>query len=429
MESQSVPRSPWTDTAAPAPETPPLAGDTQTDVAIVGAGFTGLSTALHLREKGIGTVVLEAAEPGFGGSGRNGGQVIPGLKQDPAQIAADFGSARGEAITSFVGGAADATFGIIERHGIDCEARRVGWIQGVHAPVAMPAVERRCKAWAARGADVAIIDGAEFERRTGARGYHAGFFDGRGGTVNPLAFARGLARAAQGLGAAIHCRTPALSLTRRGDKWEIATPQGRVTANRVLLATGAYSGDLWPGLRQSMVTFYSYQIATRPLGGNLRQKLVPGGLATSDTRRLLSYCRQDARGRLLVGGRGLLRESSDPADFIHIRRALARMFPEAVDLELEFFWGGRVGMTLDHYPHFAEPAPGLTVAVGYNGRGVALGSAAGAALADHLAGKPLEEVPLPARPYRPLPFHGLRAPVVSAMIHAKRMQDWWETRG
>jgi glycine/D-amino acid oxidase-like deaminating enzyme len=423
-----LPRSPWTERAPAAPETPPLEGEAEADVAIVGGGFTGLSTALHLAGRGVSVALLEAMEPGYGASGRNGGQVIAGLKLTPDELRARFGAERGEAIAAFAGAAPDVIFELIERHRIECDAVRGGWLQGIHARAALPAAEDRLRQAEARGWPVELLDAKATARLTGSEGYAAGLLDRRGGTLNPLAYARGLARAALGAGARLHARTPALSLERRGGRWRITTPAGAVTAERVLLATNAYSGDLWPGLRRSVIPAFSYQVATAPMGGNLRRRIMPGGLGLSDTRRVLSYCRQDPDGRLLVGGRGRFRESQDRADYAPVIARLKRLFPEAGELAIDHFWGGKVALTLDHTPHIAEPAPGLAVAAGFNGRGVALTSAVGRAMADHLTGTPLGELPLPVRPMRPIPFHGLRIPAMAGAIWLKRAQDWWEAR-
>lgn len=425
----SVPVSSWTDTAPPAPETTALSGEVVADVAIVGGGFTGLSAALHVAEKSRSVVLVEAAEPGFGASGRNGGQIIAGLKEDPDAILRAFGPERGEEIVRFAGGAPDVVFDLIKRHGIACEVVRGGWLQAIHAPVARPAMEARVRQWQARGAPVELLDRDGTERLTGTRRFPGGMLDRRGGTINPLAFARGLAQAAIAAGARIHTGTTARSLRRQGDAWEIETADGRVHAGRVLLATNAYSGDLWPALERSIVPVYSYQIATVPLGANLRGVLMPNGLGLSDTRRLLNYCRQDAKGRLLVGGRGRFREGRDRSDYAPIVEALRRLFPEAAELSIEHSWGGRVALTLDHYPHLGELAPGLCVAAGYNGRGVALAAATGRMMAEHLAGAPLGTLPLPVRPMRPLPMHGMRIVALQAAVGTKRLQDWWEMRG
>lgn len=424
-QTSQLPRSAWGDAAPPAVETPPLAGDVSADVAIVGAGFTGLSAALHLAAKGIEVVVLEAVEPGFGASGRNGGQVIPGLKHDPDDIIKTFGADRGERIVEFVGGAPQVVYDLIERHGIACDLQRAGWLQCAHGKAAVPGLERRVAQWSSRGAPAELIDASETQRRTGASGYVAALFDGRGATLNPLAYARGLARAAVDCGARIYAQSPAHTLERE-KQWRIATPAGVVRAERVLLATNAYTDDLRPDVRRSIIPVCSYQVATAPVGDNLRSTLMPGGLGLSDTRRLLTYCRQDRDGRLLIGGRGGQRDSTDPADFQAIVRALGRLFPDAAGFPIDYCWSGRVALTLDHYPHIAEIAPGLALALGYNGRGVAMATAVGVTMAEHLAGRSLGELPLPVRPIRPIPLHGLRSPALSAAIGVKHLQDWWE---
>src|SRR5215468_5891014 len=197
--AESFPLEPslWAATAPPAPPTPPLAQSARADVCVVGAGYAGLSTALHLAERGVRTVVLEAHEPGFGGSGRNGGQVIPGLKYDPDDLVAMFGAEAGGHLVRVAGGAADTLFGLIARHGIDCEARKCGWIQPAFAAADVPVVERRAEQWQRRGAPVEVIDRDTVRRLVGSPIYHGGLLDRRGGSVQPLSYARGLARAVQ----------------------------------------------------------------------------------------------------------------------------------------------------------------------------------------------------------------------------------------
>ncbi len=428
MTPPPLPPSPWTERAPRAPDTPPLSGEARADVCVVGGGFTGLSAALHLAERGVSVALLETMEPGYGASGRNGGQVIPGLKLTPADLRARFGPEKGEAIAAFTGAAPDVVFDLIARHAIDCDATRSGWVQGLHGRVALAPAEDRVRQWQERGAEVALLSAEETERVTGSRAYAGAVFDRRGGTINPLAYARGLARAAMAAGARLHGGTPAERLLRDGGLWRVETPGGAVLAERILLATNAYSGDLWPELRRAVIPVYSYQIATAPMGDNLRARILPGGLGLSETRRLLSYARQDAAGRLVLGGRGRFRESSEPGDYRGVAARLAQLFPEASALAVEHRWGGKVALSLDHLPHLAEPASGLSVAAGFNGRGVALTSAVGRAMAEHLSGTPLADLPIPAREMRPIPFHGLRLPALQATVWAKQARDWWESR-
>lgn len=429
MDDMSLPNSLWAATAAPPADTPPLEGERKADVVVVGAGFTGLSAALHLAEAGTDVVLLEAGEPGWGASGRTGGQVIPGLKLDPDELVAKYGPERGERLAEFAGGVADTVFDLIERHQIDCHAVRSGWIQGLHARSRMDLAERRVEQWSRRGANVELIDAAKTAELTGSERYAGGWIDRRGGMLQPLSYSRGLADAAIRNGAAIHGRSPVTRLIREGKSWRVETPGGAVLADQVLLATNAYTGALWPGLKQSVIPVFSYQVATKPLGDNLRRAVLAGGMPVSDTRRVLLYFRLDHTGRLVVGGRGRSRQTEEPAYYQNIVDGLNWLYPQLGPIELDHYWGGQVAITLDHLPHLNELGPGLHAMLGYNGRGVAMATACGKMLAERMQGRPLDDLPLPASPLKPIPFHGFRQPALAAAVGWKRLLDQWEMRG
>lgn len=220
----------WAATAARAPATTPLDTDTQAEVIVVGAGYCGLSTALHLAERGVRVVVLEAKEIGFGGSGRNGGQVIPGLKHDPSELLRMFGPEEGQRLVDFAKGTADAVFELIEKHGMDVPRTRQGWIQGAHTPAALQLAERRTREWQAQGVAARQLDRNETAHLLGTDKYFGGWLDPRGGGVQPLSYARELARAAQAAGVTIHTGTPVTQLIQANGKWQAATARGpRVT--------------------------------------------------------------------------------------------------------------------------------------------------------------------------------------------------------
>ncbi len=427
MNSGTLPRSLWAATAEePAPPAPPLAGAAKADVAIVGGGFTGLSAALHLTEAGVHALVLEAEEPGFGASGRNGGQVMPGLKYDPDELFAMFGAERGGRIVEIAGGAADFVFALIQRHGIRCAPVRNGWIQGAHAASKLDLARRRVEQWGRLGAPVRLLDRAEITRLTGTEAYCGGWLDGRGGMIQPLSYARGLARAAITAGARVHGGSPALRVTRQDLRWRVETPQGAVTADAVLICTNGYTDDLWPELKRSIVPVNSFQVASRPLSDNLRASVLPGGHPVSDTRRLVLYFRLDSAGRLMMGGRGSPHGETRAERYQRLRRAALRLFPQLGELDWEFFWSGKVALTADHLPHIHEPAPGVTAALGYNGRGVAMASRMGKLLADHVLGARAEELGLPVTSIQPLPFWSLRQPALAALIGWYRFRDWFD---
>ncbi len=419
----SLPPSLWAATAAPAAETPAMAGDQRADVAIVGAGFTGLSAALHLAMGGADVVVLEAGEPGWGASGRNGGQVIPGLKEDPREMIARFGPEKGEAMTAAAGAAADLVFDLIRDHGMDCDGQQTGWIQAAHTTAQLPTLRSRHADWAGRDANVAWLDADELGQRMGDGRYHGGWIDKRGGGVQPLSYARGLARAAQKHGARVHGASPVQSLTRVGAGWRLQTPGGILTADKVILATNGYTDGLWPKLAQTVVPVFSVQVATAPLGENIRGKVLGGGEVLSDTRRVLWYFRQDAHGRLIMGGGGSAYESGAEKIYGGLRERIRELLPEAGDVAFEFAWNGKVAMTADHYPHLHELAPGLWAGLGYNGRGVAMATMMGRILADRALETDDPAFDFPASPVRPLPLHALRGIAVTATRAYYRFRD------
>lgn len=410
----------WIASAAPAPPCPPLEGSATADVAIVGAGFTGLACALALAERNVRAVVVEAADVGHGASGRNGGQVIPGLKPDPHEIEASFAPDVAARLIALSGGAADRVFALIERHGIECNAERRGWLQPAHSAAALKAVLRRAEQWRARGAPVEVLDAPGTRAALGTDRYCGGWIDRRAGALQPLSYARGLARAAIGLGATVHARSPALRLERDADRWTITTPRGRVSAPAVVLATDAYSGGLQPELQRNFVCVNSVQIATGPLPQDLRRRIIPAAVPVSDTHRLLYYYRLDPEGRFVIGGRGNVEGEVPEAVFAFLRSAAERLYPQLRGLAWPYRWWGRVGLTRDWMPHLAQLAPGLWTSLGYCGRGVAMATAMGHVLADRVLGGELARsdaaLDYPVKPLERVPLWRWRKPLVAAAI-------------
>jgi glycine/D-amino acid oxidase-like deaminating enzyme len=416
----------WAATAAPAPDTAPLDSDAQADVVIVGAGYCGVSTALHLAERGVRVVVLEAREVGFGGSGRNGGQVIPGLKHDPSELIAMFGAEKGQRLVDFAGSTADAVFDLIDKHRMDVPHVRRGWIQGSHTTEALRLAERRARDWGAQGVATQLLDRTETARLLGTDKYFGGWVDPRGGGVQPLSYARGLARAAIAAGVTIHTASPVTQLSQAGGKWQVTTKQGaKVVAERVVLATNGYTDDLWPQLRKSIINANSFQVATEPLAESVRRSILPEGHVTSDARNLLLYYRIDHTGRLIMGGRGSFREPdpAQPGNWSHLENVVAKLFPQAAGVPIAYRWCGHVAITRDYMPHLHEPVPGLLIDIGCQGRGVGLQTRMGQALAEYIATGNARALPVAPSTIQPFPLYGLRRFYVSAVIGWYRMTD------
>jgi len=409
-------KSLWSATAPSVVPTPALSESVKVDVAIVGAGYTGLSTALHLAERGVSVCVLEANEPGWGASGRNGGQVNPTLKYDPKQLVRMYGPERAEPLISTVSNSADLVFNLIERHGIDCAPVRKGWMQLSYTDKGVAGLHARADQWARRGVPVQRLDAAAVASRLGSQAFAGGWLDGRAGAIQPLAYARGLVSAALAAGAQIHGHSAVAGLQRQGTGWQLHTAGGaQVTADQVVLATNGYSGNLWPGMAQSILAANSFIVATKPLSGRAADSILPGQETVSTAQRLLLYFRKDNHGRLLMGGRGLFNDPTSPTDFAHLERSLALLFPQLGPLAFEYRWAGRIAITRDFMPHVHEPAPGLTLALGCNGRGIALCTSLGQQLAGRLCDSRAEFV-YPVTPLQRLPLHGLQRFYIGAGV-------------
>jgi glycine/D-amino acid oxidase-like deaminating enzyme len=414
----------WAATAEPAPAAPPLDESRPADVAIVGGGYSGLSAALHLAEGGASVAVLDAGEPGGAASGLNGGQVNPGLKQDPEEIVAIYGREAGERVIEFAGGTADVVFSLIGKHKIACDATRAGWIQPAHSKAAFETVKRRVDQWQRRGAPLELLDRATTAELLGTHRYHGAGLDRRAGGIQPLSYARGLARAAMARGARIFGHTRAVAIEKRKGSFRVTTGRGpSVEAPRVLLATNGYTDELWPNLRETVIAANSFQTATSPLPEDLARTILPRGHVASDTRKLLRYFRRDATGRFLMGGRGPFAEPTGPADFKHLVRMVEDLFPALRGVSYEYHWSGRVALTRDYLPHLHEPVPGLLAFLGCNGRGVGLGTAMGAAIGRHFLSPDLAPLPFPITRIRPIPCHGLQRLYVAAVIGYYRLLD------
>ncbi|WP_197340578.1 NAD(P)/FAD-dependent oxidoreductase [Ralstonia solanacearum] len=413
---EPLPPSLWTATAPAAPPTPALQASIATDVLVIGGGYTGLSTALHLAERGTGVTVLEANDPGWGASGRNGGQVNPTLKHDPDELVRMLGAARAEPLIDVVSRSADLVFDLIDRHGIDCQPVRAGWLQLSYSDKAVPAMHARAHQWARRGVRVELLDRAAVARRVGTEAFAGGWLDGRAGAIQPLAYARGLVHAAQQAGASVHGHTAVTALERQGSTWVASTGTGaQVRAQRVVIATNGYTGALWPGLAQTVLSANSFIVATRPLKPADAQAILARGETASTSQRLLLYFRKDAAGRLLMGGRGFFTEPRGPQDFAHLERSLELLFPQLGRLDYEYRWAGRIAITRDFMPHIHEPTPGMTMALGCNGRGIALCTSLGQHIAARLTDSG-HAFPYPVSPIVPIPLHGLQRFYIAAGV-------------
>lgn len=371
-----------------------LDGDHHTELAIVGGGFTGLSTALHAAEKGLDCHVLEARQIGYGGSGRNVGLVNAGLWLPPQDVRAALGEERGARLVRELGDAPSYVMSLIERFQIRCEATRTGTIHAAHSPRGFDDLARRAEEWHRLGAPVDLLDREAAAAKIGSPAFFGGLLDRRAGTINPMGYVRGLARAARNAGARISTGVTVRSLDRHGEKWVLKTDGGTVTARAVVLGTNAYSDTLWPDLKETFTLIHYFQVATKPLGARVASILAERqGLW--DTGPIMFSLRRDAEDRLIIGSMGKVVGGEGGLSRRWAKKQLARLFPDLGPVAFDEAWHGRIAMTPDHLPRIHRLADNLYTPIGYNGRGITPGTIFGRAMAELLTGGREADLPLP----------------------------------
>ncbi|WP_348626673.1 FAD-binding oxidoreductase [Mesorhizobium sp. WSM1293] len=386
-----------------------LASDLIADVAIVGAGYTGLSTALHLAERGLDTVVIEAAEIGFGASGRSTGLVNAGLWVMPSALKETLGPVYGGRLLDLLRDSPRTVFEIVDKHNLPCELKRAGTIHCGAGKKGIAEITERARQWQALEAPVHILNAGQTRAKTGTSAFRASLLDLRAGTIQPLAYVRGLASAAIAAGAIVFTASPVEYIAREAGVWRLATQGGSVRAKWAVVSTNTYTSGILPALRGEQLVLPVFHVATAPLSQSIRRTILPEGHGAWDTRTVLTAFRTDDAGRLIVGSIGALRGTGTVIHRNWARRRIRALFPQIDDLELEHEWCGRIGMTADHLPRLHVPAENMIALTGFNGRGIAPGTVFGRELARHVSGElPLDAMFLPVSLTQQAPFRATR---------------------
>lgn len=366
---------------------PPLQGAATCDVAIVGAGYTGLSAALHLAERGYSVAVLEAQRVAWGASGRNGGQLNTGLRKGPADLVAAYGRDWARRLFDMAEEAKAMVRDRIARHAIACDLK---------PGVMLAALKAGDLDWIREEVEVArdvfgydqltVLDRDAVRARVASQLYHAGMMDAGAAHLHPLNYALGLARAAEQAGARIFEASPVTAIAR-GAGIILTTPAGQVGARFALLAGNAYLGRLEPRIAAAIMPIKNYIIATEPLGEERARALIPDDVAVHDTKFVVDYYRLSADRRLLFGG-GETYSRHDPADIAgFVRPHMLRVFPQLADVRIDHGWGGTLAITLSRLPQIGRLEPNLYYAHGFSGQGMALTGLAGKLVAEAIAGQ------------------------------------------
>ncbi len=397
----------WLDTATPFASAAPGGPEGVADVAVVGAGFTGLSAALALAKKGAKVVVLEADRVAGAASGRNGGMCNNGFAQDYATLSAKLGRERANMLYRAFDAGVDKVESIIAEERIDCHFARVGKLKLAAKPEHYDKIARSQELLAREvDPDTRMVPVSEMRDEIGSDRYFGGMLYEKGANMHMGMYGQGLAEAAARHGARIYQHNPLIGMRRTaGHVHELTTPHGTVRANQVLLATGTSASGPLGWMRRRIVPVGAFLIATEPLSVALLDRLTPRRRNTTDTRNFVNYFRTSPDNRILFGGRarfsGRSDAASDAKSGVLLRRSLLEVFPELADTRIDYCWGGMVDMTRDRLPRAGE-RDGLFYSVGYSGHGTQMATYMGAIMAEVLDGRadlnPLHDFAWPAIP-------------------------------
>ncbi len=410
-------------TANPIACYPPLDADTRADVAVLGAGYTGLSAALHLAERGYKVTVLEAKRVGWGASGRNGGQIVTGFNPSIATLGQWVGPDDARRLWGLAAEANRLVVETITRHGIACALTRGYLFAGLRARhmADLAAMDRE---WRSLGHDGAVLlDQAEMRARVGTRSYVGGLYDPEGGHLHPLNYALGLADACQAAGVVIHEDSPVTAI-EPGPAPSLATARGRVRADALVIAGNALLGGLVPSMKRMIAPVGTYIAATERLGRARVRQVLRDDVAACDMNFVLNYYRRTPDDRLLFGAR-VSYSGRDPTNLrSQMRHSMLKTFPQLADVRFDQVWGGLVDITVNRAPHLGRIGPTCYFAQGFSGQGVALTAIAGRVIAEAIAGQ-AERFDLFARiPHSPFPGGPFRTPALMLAMLWFRLRDF-----
>ena len=421
--SPPYPPSWYAASAKPLPPQPALAGDIDADVCILGAGYVGLSAALELAEAGYRVVVLEAERIGWGASGRNGGQVLPGFGCGEAKLAALVGLDDARKLFDWSCEGVSLIHERRDRHGIDCD-----WRQG-HATVAIkPRQVVELQAWQRELENdyrypMVWWDRGQLRAQLDSTRYLGGLYDANAGHLHPLKYAVGLGRAALAAGVRIFEASPVLRMAH-GTKPVLHTAHGTVRCDFAVLAGNALVKGVAPELDRKIMPVGTYIAATVPLGKARAEALIRNDMAVADTNWALDYFRLSSDHRLLFGGRASYSNFQPPNLAGVMTRRMRRVFPQLADIGFDHVWGGTIDISFNRAPHWGRIGPNVYFAQGFSGHGVAATQLAGRVVAEAIRGQN-ERLDVFARiPHRDFPGgRRLRTPMLVAAMAWYKLRD------
>lgn len=421
MKSQHV-QSYYTASAQRIPSYPELLGDQTADVCVIGAGYTGLSAALELAEKGYSVAVVEGNRVGWGASGRNGGQICTAYTRSMADTESLAGREAAQVCWDISEAGKDLIRQRVNTYGIDCDLKW-GYLHAATKPRHLDGLKSTQSEWNRYGGrETRLLDKAQLEERLGSTAYHGALWESNAGHFHPLNYALGLARALTAKGGLIFENSPVVRVDD-GANPAVHTATGAIRARYVVVAGNAYLGRLVPHLYHRLMPVGSYILATEPLDEETATSLIRDDDAVANSSFIVDYYRLSADRRMLFGGRASY-SGYEPKDlFAYMRPRMLKVFPQLKDVRLDYCWGGNIGIALNRMPHVGRLGNTVFYAQAYSGHGVALSGMCGKLIADAIMGTAERFDVLAAFKHQPFPGGPVRTPMLTLGMLYYRLRD------
>jgi glycine/D-amino acid oxidase-like deaminating enzyme len=415
----------WFATADPAPAMPELEEIVAADVCVVGAGYSGMTTALELAKKGVSVALVEAQEPGFGGSGRNAGHCTPTFTHySLPHLRKMLGEPWAERLIQRQTRANDRVSAMIRDYQINCEWQQNGYFMGALTPNHIGGIKAKVETYNAVGARTRFVGSDEAEALTGSGRFLGGWLHEEGGHLNPLGYSRGLARAAMQEGVKLYARSPVTGCRRHGACWRVETAKGAVLADKAIFTTGAYTVGGWPKLDETFKIMRVFVCATQPLDPETRKTVLPRNTTMHDGRGDIYVYKYNREGRIVASMFPMGRRGVDVAWTKQVMTDRLKWLHPQIreDVRWEFLWWGELDMQAKTIPRLYGLAPGVAAMTGLSGRGVPTGSMLGGILSEWALGLPEKDLSLPVEPLKAAPFYMSYGPKLT--LRYFRAKDW-----
>jgi gamma-glutamylputrescine oxidase len=417
----------WEATANDVKRRNSLTGEEHCDVVIIGGGFTGLSTAYHLQEKNMKTIVLEREKVGYGASGRNGGQILTGFSDKMSTLKEEKGLETARQMLKMSLDSIDLISDIINKNQIDCSFHRNGHLVAAYKSTHVDDLKKEQETLLKDfDYEVKVLEVSELACELSSPLYKGGCVDENSAMYHPYNYVLGLAEAAEKLGCTIYEKSEAVKIARpKKDKIVVSTLNGWVVAKEIVIVTNGYSSEkLHKTIARSVIPIESIMIATEKLSADLVQHLIKRNRAVYDTKNLLYYFRRTDDNRIAFGGSGRSTSKRDENRiFDQLYQGLIRVFPELKAARIEYRWGGKVGFTRDFLPYIGKLEDGTHFAFGFAGHGAAMSTLLGKVLAHRIFSGEVDDNPLEISDLKPIPFHSQHAKVLSLMKYYYKVLD------